>query len=200
MTRVITALSASIDGFITAPNRSSENPLGEGGSVLFDWYSSGDVASRAYPSFSLFAESAELFDAIVERTGAVIAGRTTYDDVNGWGGAGPHPSAALVVLSHRPAPATATAAQTFVDNFPEALRVARAAAGDKDVSLMGSGPVAAALALGMLDEVTVHQVPVVLGGGTALFAPGTALTRLRLDRVVTAPDVAHLTYVRADGD
>jgi dihydrofolate reductase len=195
MTRVITALAASMDGFITAPHRSTDSPLGEGGTVLFDWYNSGDVASQAYPSFSLFPESAAVFDEIVERTGAVIAGRTTYDDARGWGGAGPHPCAALVVLSHRPAPAGATAQQTFVDDFPEALRIARAAAGGKDVSLMGSGPIAAALVAGVLDEVTIHQVPVVLGGGTALFAPGTPLTRFHLNRVVQAPDVVHLTYV-----
>jgi dihydrofolate reductase len=200
MTRVITALAASIDGFITGPNRSSEQPLGEGGAVLFDWYHSGDVASRAYPSFSLFAKSAEVFDAIVERTGAVIAGRTTYDDVNGWDGAGPHPSAALLVLSHRPPPAAATAQQTFVDNFGEALRIARIAAGVKDISLMGSGPIAAALAAGVLDEVTIHQVPVVFGGGTALFAPSTPRTRFRLERVVTAPDVTHVTYVPEGSD
>jgi hypothetical protein len=44
---------------------------------LFDWYNSEDVTSRSYPAFSLFAPSAEIFDAIVERSGAVIAGRNT---------------------------------------------------------------------------------------------------------------------------
>ena len=59
---------------------------------------------------------------------------------------------------------------------------------------MGSAPIAEALAAGVLDEVTIHQVPVVLGGGTALFTPGTPATSMRLDRVIPAPDVTHLTY------
>lgn len=52
----------------------------------------------------------------------------------------------------------------------------------------------AALAAGALDEVVVHRVPVLLGGGTPLFPPGCRPARLELTSVVTAPDVTHLTY------
>jgi dihydrofolate reductase len=49
--------------------------------------------------------------------GAVIAGRNTYDDFDGFGGAGPHPTAPLIVVSHHPAPPEATDKQTFVTSI-----------------------------------------------------------------------------------
>jgi len=193
MTAVFTALATSLDGYITGPDATPGQPLGVGGSVLFDWYSSGDTPSAAYPSFRLHPASARVFDAVADRTGAVIAGRKTYDDVHGWDGTGPHPSAALFVLSRRSAPETATPQQTFVASFDEALRLAAEAAGAKAIALMGSGPVAAALTAGLIDEVIVHQVPVLLGGGTRLFT-STSSRALHIHEVVTAPDVTHLTY------
>src|ERR1700751_4452221 len=113
MSIVFTAKATSVDGFITGPDPSPDEALGRGGGVLFDWYFNGDTPSREFPSFRLSAASAEVFDALAARIGAVIAGRTTYDHSGGWGGGGPHPTAALVVLSHRPAPAGSDA-QTFV--------------------------------------------------------------------------------------
>lgn len=138
--------------------------------------------------------SAEVFDDTAGRVGAVIAGRTTYDHSRGWGGDGPHPTAPLVVLSHRPAPANAER-QTFVaTGIADAIAAARELAGAQDVALMGSGMIRAALDAGLLDEVIIHQVPVLLGGGTPLFQPGPAPGGLRLRSVVPAPGVTHLHY------
>jgi dihydrofolate reductase len=143
--------------------------------------------------FQLSAASAEVFDALAGRTGAVIAGRTTYDHSGGWGGGGQHPAAALVVLSHRPAPASAER-QTFVaTGIADAVAAARAVASGRDVALMGSGMTRAALDAGLLDEVVIHQVPV-LRGGTPLFQPGPRPATLQLRSVVPAPGVTHLHY------
>ena len=73
------------------------------------------------------------------------------------------------------------------------MRPARVAA-SKDVALMGSGTVAAALHADLLDEVILHQVPVLLGGGTPYFhdLPGTV--PLTLLEVVPAPGVTHLRF------
>jgi hypothetical protein len=68
MTRIVTALSTSLDGFIAGPGDSSQQPLGTGGSRLFDWYTDGDTPSRYYPSFKLSAPSAEFFDEGVSRS------------------------------------------------------------------------------------------------------------------------------------
>lgn len=194
MTKVFSALSASVDGYITGPNPSPDQPLGEGGSQLFHWYTGGDSPSTQFPDFHLSAASQAVFDATAARTGAVIAGRTTYDHSRGWGGRGPHPNATLFVLSHRPGPPGRNS-QTFITaGIEAAVEAATHLAGSKDVALMGSGIIAAALAAGLLDEVTIHQVPVLLGGGVALFGSLPSPVQLTALNVVAAPGVTHLHY------
>jgi dihydrofolate reductase len=125
----------------------------------------------------------------------VIAGRNSYDDANGWGGGGPHPTAPLVVVSHRPAPHEATPAQRFVTSIEEAVTVARKSAGDLDVSLMGGGgALTAALIAGLVDEIVIHQVPILLGAGRRLFQELPAHVRLSLIEAIPAPGVTHLHY------
>src|ERR1035437_3095606 len=94
MTQVFTALSASLDGFIAGPDDDPAQPLGKGGTRLFDWYSDGDPPSRYYESFKLSASSAEAFDAMAGRVGAVTSGRRTYDISSAWRGTCPLPGAA----------------------------------------------------------------------------------------------------------
>jgi dihydrofolate reductase len=191
---IFSALSTSADGYITGPDPNPDQPLGREDGQLFDWYTSGDTPSTQFPEFRMSAASTAVFDAVAERTGAVIAGRKTYDDSHGWGGAGPHPTAPLIVLSHRPAPPGA-AGQTFIaSGMAEAIAAATAAARGKDVALMGSGMIAAALRAGLIDEVIVHQVPVLLGAGVALFGGAPHSTALTVLNVVAAPGVTHLHY------
>jgi dihydrofolate reductase len=194
MSKVFTALAASIDGYITGPDPNPERPLGVGGDQLFEWYRDGDIPSKLYPSFRLSAPSAEVFDEVAARVGAVIAGRKTYDDSDGWDGDGPHPTAALFVLSHRPAPPGASR-QTFVKTgISDAISAATQAAAGRDVALMGSKVVTAALQAGLVDEVIIHQVPVLLGGGVRYFGQMTGAVQLTRLGVVTAPGVTHLSF------
>jgi dihydrofolate reductase len=196
MTRVFAALATSADGFITGPDPSPEQPLGRGGGRLFDWYFDGDRPSREFDGFRLSASSRDVFDGLAARTGAVIAGRTTYDHSGGWGGGGPHPTAPLFVLSHRPPPAR-PGGQVFVasgiEDAVEQARLAAAGTG-KDVGLMGSGAVTAALRAGLLDDLTIHQVPVLLGGGVPFFGALPAAVELERVSVVAAPGVTHLFF------
>jgi dihydrofolate reductase len=196
MTKVFTTLATSADGYITGPDPSQEQALGTGGGRLFDWYFDGDQPSRLFDGFRLAEPSREVFDGIAARVGATLAGRTTYDHSGGWDGRGPHPTAPLFVLSHRPPPARlAGAPQVFVSTgIEDAIARASQAAGDLDVALMGSGMISAALRAGLLDEITVHQVPILLGGGTPLFAALPAAVELDVARVVAAPGVTHLTF------
>ncbi|HEX3491170.1 MAG TPA: dihydrofolate reductase family protein [Streptosporangiaceae bacterium] len=197
-TKVFSALAASADGYITGPDPSPEQALGAGGGQLFDWYFSGDQPSRQFDGFRLAEPSREVFDTVAARVGAIIAGRTTYDHSGGWDGRGPHPTAPLFVLSHRPPPERlADAPQVFVSTGIEdaIARASRAAAEtERDVALMGSGVINAALRAGLLDEVTVHQVPVLLGGGTPYFGALPAPVDMDVVRVVAAPGVTHLTF------
>jgi hypothetical protein len=71
MANVLVALTMSLDGFIAGANDTRENPLGDGGMHLFDWYFDGDTPIQHYegaanrglrvPRFKLFKSSADVF-------------------------------------------------------------------------------------------------------------------------------------------
>lgn len=198
MTQIFTALSASLDGFIAGPDDGPGQPLGKGGKRLFDWYSDGDTPSRYYESFKLSPSSAEVFDAMAGRVGAVISGRRTYDISNAWGGTGPLPGTPLFVLTHRIPQYVPIGEPTYTfvtDGIESAVAQARTAAGGKDVSLMGSAAVQQCLRAGLLDEIEIHLIPVLLGGGVRLLDHiGENSVQLERLQVVDAPGVTHLRY------
>jgi dihydrofolate reductase len=193
MSKVFSAHAVSVDGYITGRDPGAGRGLGDG-ATLFDWYTDGDTPSRVFDGFRLSEPSARVFDALARRVGAVVAGRHTYEDSDHFGGGGPHPTARLFVLSHRPAPEM-TERQTLVTTgIEDAVAAAREAAGDRDVGLMGGGVLTAALTAGLVDEVILHQVPVLLGGGRPFFRELPEHVRLRLVEAVPAPGVTHLHY------
>jgi dihydrofolate reductase len=83
MAKIVLDMSMSLDGFIAGPNNSTEHPLGVDGHRLHDWLNvgSGDPA----PFRPTAEPSAAVFDEVMA-TGAVIAGRHTYDLAGGWNG------------------------------------------------------------------------------------------------------------------
>jgi dihydrofolate reductase len=185
MGKVLAALSVSVDGYITGRDPGPGRGLGDGG-MLFDWYVDGDTPSAVFDGFRLSAPSA--------RVGVSLAGRNTYDD-SGWGSGGtPHPDAPLVVLSHRPLPAAHPRQTLVTSGIDEAVATARTLAGDKDVALMGGGVTTAALAAGLVDELILHQRPVLLGAGRPFFQTLPAPVQLHLLDAVPAPGVTHLHY------
>lgn len=192
MSKVFVALAVSVDGYITGRDPGAGRGLGDA-AMLFDWYFDGDTPSQVFDGFKLSEPSARVFDAIAARVGASLVGRNTYDD-SGWSTGGhPHPTAHLVVLSHRPTPPHE--GQTLITTgIEDAIAAAREAAGDKDVALMGGGVVTAALAAGLVDEVILHQVPILLGGGRPFFQSLPEHVCLRLVEAVPAPGVTHLHY------
>jgi len=83
---------------------------------------------------------------------------------------------------------------TFVNGLDEALRQAREAAGDRDVAIGGGASVAQQyMRAGLLDELQIHLVPVLLGGGVRLFE-GLEGVALEPAGVVASPAVTHLSY------
>ncbi|MGI5225230.1 dihydrofolate reductase family protein [Actinoallomurus sp. CA-142502] len=133
----------------------------------------------------------KVFSAHAVSVDGYISGRTPDADEE-YGGDGPHPTAPLFVLSHRPAPEISER-QTLVTDIETAIAAAEAA-GDKDVALMGGGVVTAALEADLLDEVILHQVPVLLGAGRSFFHELPEHVRLRLLEAVPAPGMTHLRY------
>jgi len=193
MGKVYSAHSVSVDGYITGRGPAPGRGLGDG-TMLFDWYFDGDTPSRVFDGFRLSEPSAKFFDALAGRDGAIVAGRNTYEDSDRFGGGSPHPDAPLFVVSHRPAPEI-TERQTLVTTgIEDAIAAARKVAGDKDVGLMGGGVLTAALRAGLVDEVVLHQAPVLLGGGRSFFQELPEHIHLRLLEVVPAPGVTHLHY------
>jgi dihydrofolate reductase len=129
----------------------------------------GSVAAL-YPDFEEMRQSATLRE-VVEATGAVVMGRRTYDMASGdW--TDYEFQVPIFVLTHRP-PATPDEGRAFTfvtDGVESAIRQARAAAGDKDVTVVGgAGTGQQLLRAGLVDELEVSIMPVLLGGGLRLF-------------------------------
>ena len=192
--QVIVEITMSLDGYVTAPGADIDHGLGVDGEPLHEWVFSGTP------------EDGAILDEATARTGAVIMGRRLFDVIDaphGWNesigyGADRNTSPPVFVLTHRP-PATWRLGErfTFVTDGPRsALEQARAAAGEKDVVVMGGGAVCHEfLDAGLADILILHLAPIVLGGGTRLF-PAHDAKRLRLEQasIVTTPSAHHLTY------
>ena len=193
MSKVFSAHAVSVDGYLTGRAPGPGRGLGDA-TMLFDWYVGGDTPSQVFDGFRLSEPSARVFDALAARVGAVVAGRNTYDDSDGFGGGSPHPTARLFVLSHRPAPRLTDRQTLVTTGIHDAIAAAREAAGDQDVGLMGGGVTTEALKAGLVDELVLHQVPILLGGGRPFCQALPGHVRLRLVDAVPAPGVTHLHY------
>jgi len=193
MGKVITGFAVSVDGYISGRDSGPDRGLGDA-PMLFDWYSDGDTPSQVFDGFKLSEPSARVFDALAARLGAVVVGRRTYDDSGSFGGGSPHPTAPLVLLTHRPVPQLSERQTLVTTGIEDAIAAARELAGDKDVGLMGGVVVTEALKAGLVDEVVLHQVPILLGAGRPFFQALPEHIRLRLVEAVPAPGVTHLHY------
>lgn len=195
MTRVIADISVSLDGFVTGPDPGPGQGLGVGGDALHTWAFSDDPDDR------------ELVRQATVRSGAVVLGRRLFDIVDGpygWNdevgyGAGEVGKPPFVVVTSSP-PESVRLTEldwTFVPTgLADAVATARerVARDDLDVVLMGGGAtVGSALAAGLVDVLSLHLAPVVLGGGTPLFTPGASRTLVQRSVVVTST-ATHLTY------
>ena len=204
-------ISMSLDGYVAGPNQTLEEPLGKGGEQLHEWVFR--LAAWREPHGLEGGEDGpdgELVRASVGRTGAVIMGRRMFSGGSGpwesdpnadawWGDNPPFHVPVFVLTHHEREPVEKEGGTTFTfvtDGFESALEQARAAAGEKDISIAGGAEVAQqALRAGVVDDVTLHLAPVLLGGGTSLFGDlGTDLT-LNLTNVLEAPFATHLQYV-----
>ena len=163
MGTVIFDISMSLDGYITAADRTPEEPMGRDGLRLVDWAIGDDERGR------------KLLDDAVGQLGATIAGRTTYDtSLPWWGADGPSGSARrpVFVVTHQPPDESpADGVYEFVtDGIEAALEQAQAAAGEGAVVVMGGADLGRQyIAAGLVDEIQIHLVPVLFGGGTRMF-------------------------------
>jgi dihydrofolate reductase len=190
----------SLDGFIAGPNDGRERPLGEGGERLFEWFSSGDT-EYSMPGtdmvFRISSQSAELLSEVEATMGAFVTGRRTFDITNGWGGRPPLGVPAFVVTHSVPEEWVYEGSPyTFVtDGVESAVEQAKTVAGDKNVAVGAASIAQQCIRAGLLDEVTVHLVPVLLGDGVRLFDQlGPAPIELESIGVIEGSGVTHLTF------
>jgi dihydrofolate reductase len=187
MARVICDMSISLDGYVTGPNDSRENPFGDGAGTLHAWLSAAATE-----------RDREVLREMVDGVGAIVMGRTSFEKNEGdggWGDAGPMGDIPCFVVTHHKPTRSYPDVFTFVtDGVASAIEQAKKVAGDKVVGLHGATVMQQGLRLGLVDEIRVHVVPILLGGGTPLFgALDEAITLERVGAEVT-PAATHLSY------
>lgn len=187
MTKIKSHISVSVDGFVAGPNASQDNPVGTNGLRLHDW-----IFDNPNHENSGAVE-------LKKDTGAVIIGfNMYYEAIPHWDNTGPlgDDIPCFVLTEESKMPQAAPAAFTFVtDGIESALEKAKAAAGDKDVWIGGgANTIQQYLKAGLLDELRLHVVPVLLGGGTSLFGELGKFMELDKTEVTDEPGVTHFTY------
>lgn len=187
MALVICDMSMSLDGYVTGPHDSRENPFGDGAGTLHDWILKNPTD-----------EDRVVLKDTTDRVGAVVMGRRSFDKNEGDGGwrdGGPAGDTPCFVVTHHAPTGSYAPVFTFVtDGVEAAITRAAEVAGDGVVSLFGATVMQQALPLGLVDELRVHVIPILIGGGTPLFGrldPGITLERTG---VVATPAATHLSF------
>jgi dihydrofolate reductase len=197
MASTVLYMSMSLDGFIAGPNERPDNGLGDGGMRLHQWSFPGAEDGDFEAAVArMQGANRQIYDEMMA-TGAVVAGRGTFEPAGGWGG-DHHGGVPIYILSRHPAPAWAAEwpLVSYVDDLEAAFRDAKQAAGEKDVLVHGAGIAQRALKAGLLDELEIHLVPVLFGDGRRLFED-IGMNQRELERVrVLEGDggVIHLRY------
>jgi dihydrofolate reductase len=205
-------ISVSLDGFVAGPNATREEPLGEGGERLHEWAVrvAGWRESHGREGGETGVDDEVMREAI-DRAGAVVMGRRMFGGGEGpwddtgweqpwqgwWGDDPPFRSAVFVVTHHAREPLVKQGGTTFTfvtEGAERAVAQARDAAGGKDVSIAGGADVIQqCLRAGLVDEVNLHLVPLLLGGGTRLLEDVGGV-ELEKTRVIDSTDVTHMRF------
>jgi dihydrofolate reductase len=155
-------------------------------------------------------ESSRIMEETLENVGAGVMGRNMFGPAGGgdwgdgqwkgwWGDNPPYHYDVFVLTHHAREPVEMEGGTTYhfvTDGIERALDRAKESAKGQDVMLWGGAQVINQyLAAGLLDELELHVVPVLLGGGARLFEDlGDADVALDQVRAVEAPGVTHIKY------
>jgi dihydrofolate reductase len=187
-------MSMSLDGFIAGPNEGPDNGLGDGGHRLHEW-----AMADGAVDLDAMRRSGGVNGRILEEflsTGAVVAGRGTFEPAGGWDG-DHHDGVPIFILTRRdPGELRQWPLVTYVSDVTTAMTRAKQAAGDQNVLVHGAGTAQLALAAGVLDELELHVIPVLFGQGRRLFE-GLAAEQVELERtrILEGEDgVTHMHY------
>jgi dihydrofolate reductase len=187
-------MSMSLDGFVAGPNASPENGLGDGGHRLHEWLMTGGELDLEGVRGS-GTVNGRILDEVMA-TGAVVAGRGTFEPAGGWGG--DHHDGVPIFVVARDEPRIDVSGWplvSYVNDVTTAMTRARQAAGEKNVLVHGAGVARLALAAGVLDELELQVIPVLFGRGRRLFE-GLAAGQIELERIRILEGEDGVTHVR----
>jgi dihydrofolate reductase len=200
VTRTNLSMSISADGYVAGPNQSEDEPLGVGGRALHEWHLG---TTKDHPV------NRQVISDMMDGIGATIMGRNMFGPIRGewghsdwkgwWGDVPPYRCPVFVLTHYARDPIEMEGGTTFhfvTDGIESAYAQAKAAAGDRAISIAGGASCARqAIEAGLVDEIDLQVSAVILGSGERLldgFEAGTP--KLELVRVLEAPDVAHIRY------
>jgi dihydrofolate reductase len=201
MGKVAIDKSMSLDGYITGPNPTRDQALGEGGEAIFAWMMTPQPEEPSADGHrALSDEYDDVLGDTMESSGAVIMGKRMFemiDSPDGWVRPdGYQFSWPVFVLTHEvrePFVAGITPFTFVNDGTDSALAQARVAAGGKGIGLGGWNVCQQFINAGLVDEITIHLVPVFLGGGVRLF-DSLVPRQFACTNVRQGNGVTHLTY------
>jgi dihydrofolate reductase len=207
MSSITSNISISLDGFVAGPNQTLEEPLGEGGERLHEWVLRTAAWRREHGREGGEDNAdGEVVEETLQNVGAYVMGRKMFgggdgpwdESWRGWWGDDPPFHVPVFVLTHHPRkPLEMKGGTTFhfvTDGVEPALEQARAAAAGRDVVVAGgASAINQCLAAGLLDELYLHIVPIVLGGGERLLRE-VGDPKLEPVKVVASPLVTHIKY------
>lgn len=195
MAATVLYMSVSLDGFIAGPNAGPGNGLGDGGERLHEWFTAAEPAgSSGVAAPRRAGVNGKVVDECLS-TGAVVAGRGTFEPAGGWGG--DHHDGVPIFILARDEPGIDVSRWplvTYVDDVTTAMTQAKEAAGQRDVFVQGAGVTRLALGAGVLDELELHVVPVLLGQGRRLFE-GLAAEQIELERTRVLEGEEGVTHI-----
>jgi dihydrofolate reductase len=182
----VLSMSMSLDGYLADPN---DLLGGDDDHRLHNWFApGGEYVQPSGPVGELIDEQ--------KAAGSVLVGRRTAELMDHWGG--DHGGLPIFVVSHRPPGPAARWGYPLVtyvsDGIASAMEQAKAAAGDRNVEVRGGYTAQRALEAGVLDELQIHQIPVLLGRGRRLFDELPSLIELEIVRVIDTPEATHIRY------
>jgi dihydrofolate reductase len=193
MSSTVLYMAMSLDGFIAGPNEGPGNGLGDGGHRLHEWFLP-DAGGDHKAITDLAGVNGQVVDEFMA-TGAVVAGRGTFEPAGGWGG--DHHDGVPIFIFSRREPGIDIGQWplvTYVDDVRTAMSEAKRAAGDKNVLVHGAATAQLALAAGVLDELELHVIPVLFGQGRRLF-DNLAPEHIELERTRILEGEAGVTHM-----
>ena len=175
MSTVLLDMAMSLDGFVAGPNNE------DGG--LHDWY------------FAPAGNAISVIDELIDGIGAMILGKWAFgNEPDGWDTPYKVPHFVLTHTARNPIERDGMTFHFVSDGIESTLARAQAAAGDKIICVAGGAATAQQfLRAGLVDEIQLHLVPILMGGGLRLFEH-LASTKLVQVRVLESPGVTHLRY------